>query len=648
MLRLSVLKGPDKGKTQTFHSNRVTIGDDTRNDFKLTDAMVSRFHSVIEITGEAAFVYRDLGSLNGSYVRSGEQRHSLHNRSRPQSVEVKTEAEIALGRTLLQVALNPSAETSVSDASSVEVLLRSSDSHEKIDNSIRESVVRRVNDTPEHLASKISTSSSRIQVLFKLARNLNGLNRIEDILDRVVEATFEIFPLANFFAIVVPSGHESNVNELVPLYTQHRVGSGPKELILSQSILREVVEKRESVLYVHDNLAQMDTRKSIVMAQITACLAAPLFGQKKLMGVMQVDSRGRTGMFGYDDLDLFTVLASSAAFAMERAELSRNIYEMFEAFVNASVAAIDARDPTTAGHSERVADYTVFLANEVNIIHSGSLAPLLFNAEELVELRYAALLHDFGKIGVREEVLQKASRLHPGVCNTLLQTIETARAIKNQVILRHAHQRWVQDAKVPTRSDIEAIDRAIVELNSRMDAYRDLVLRLQKPFPLDKGDLAILERMANERYIDSAGVERALLSETDRLDLSIERGTLNEMERNHINAHAALSFDYLSKIPWSPDLAQIPCIAGRHHEKLDGSGYPKGFFADKIPHQVRILTIADIFDALTATDRPYKRARSVDDAVGLLRREADEGKLDGDLVELFAEQVCPRLTRFNR
>jgi len=353
-------------------------------------------------------------------------------------------------------------------------------------------------------------------------------------------------------------------------------------------------------------------------------------------------------MFGYDDLDLFTVLASSAAFAMERAELSRNIYEMFEAFVNASVAAIDARDPTTAGHSERVADYTVFLANEVNIIHSGSLAPLLFNAEELVELRYAALLHDFGKIGVREEVLQKASRLHPGVCNTLLQTIETARAIKNQVILRHAHQRWVQDAKVPTRSDIEAIDRAIVELNSRMDAYRDLVLRLQKPFPLDKGDLAILERMANERYIDSAGVERALLSETDRLDLSIERGTLNEMERNHINAHAALSFDYLSKIPWSPDLAQIPCIAGRHHEKLDGSGYPKGFFADKIPHQVRILTIADIFDALTATDRPYKRARSVDDAVGLLRREADEGKLDGDLVELFAEQVCPRLTRFNR
>ena len=117
----------------------------------------------------------------------------------------------------------------------------------------------------------------------------------------------------------------------------------------------------------------------------------------------------------------------------------------------------------------------------------------------------------------------------------------------------------------------------------------------------------------------------------------------SDAERRHIESHAALSRDYLSKIPWSAELSRIPCIAGDHHEKLDGSGYPKGIRSDAILPQVRILTICDIFDALTAKDRPYKRARTVPESCAILRQEADQGKLDPALLSIFIDGVIPQI-----
>lgn len=657
MLRLSVIKGPDKGKTQVFHSTRVTIGDDGRNDFELTDAMVSRFHGVFEVQDDhKRYVFRDLGSLNGSYIRCGSTNHRLHNRNVPQSVVLEGRAQLALGQTLIEVEIDPitvRVDTSTPhaprspEAADARNTVVGAPALQGSAPRLRESIVRRVNETPEHLAQRLSPTTDRLQVLFRLARELNALNRIEDILERVVSATFEMFPLANFFAIVVPGAQPDA--PMQPLFVRAREdqpGTGvatAATLILSQSLLREVVERRESVLFVRDNLSADDSRKSIVMAQITACLAAPLFGQQRLMGVMQVDSRGRSGMFGYDDLDLFTVLASSAAFAMERAALTRNIYEMFEAFVQASVAAIDSRDPTTAGHSQRVADFTLLTAEAVNHATLPGLANVRFSPAELTELRYAALLHDFGKIGVREEVLQKASRLMPGTYQTLLQRLETARALEQQALMARYYQLLCDQGRAPQPQDLTEIEARGKAVHAHFNRYRDTVVALQGGCPLSDEQRAIVLEMREQRFTDAFGHSHDLLLEEEARDLLIPYGTLNADERRHIESHAGLSRDYLSRIPWSAELARIPCIAARHHEKLDGSGYPEGLSAPDIPHQVRILTITDIFDALTATDRPYKKARSVDDALGILHLEVSQGKLDGDLVQVFETAVVPGL-----
>src|SRR5690606_21590339 len=444
--------------------------------------MVSRFHGVFEVTSENDYVYRDLGSLNGSYIRCGKENHTLHDRSRPQSVKLEGRSQVALGQTLIQVdrqlttsneneRIPSSVTTQAFEALPSTGTRLPAGTHADDDSQMRESIVRRVTEAPENLAQRISTSSGdRIQILFRLARSLNALDRIDDIIDQVKDATFEMFPLANFFAIVVPPA--DGTGPMHPLYTSLRDGRAGDDVILSQSLLNEVVNSRESMLYVRDNQGrEQDLRKSIVMAQITACLAAPLIGQRKLIGVMQVDSRGRTGMFGNEDLDLFTVLSSSAAFAMERAALSRNIYGMFEAFVHASVAAIDARDPTTAGHSQRVADYTIMTAKSVNEASNSVFDDIEFSSVELTELRYAALLHDFGKIGVREQVLQKAARLHPGTFQAVLHRIDAARASARTSVFTEFHHRLVAEARAPSAEDVQHIDAEVARRDAKLKHY---------------------------------------------------------------------------------------------------------------------------------------------------------------------------------
>ena len=634
MLRVSILRGPDQGLYKTFRSSRVSIGGGEHNDLTLHDEMVSRFHGLIEFKQDDEFTYKDLGSLNGTLLLCNAQRHHLHNRHQHQTVVLKEKARIAMGQTLLEVEVAP--ENSSRTVSSLNLprtagltttrtmLKINKDSLPSIPRTETpsEGIVRRPAADSEQLAKRFSSGSTQMQVLFRLSRELNALNRLEDILERVVNATFEMFPTA--------------------LFARTRSGAPPQEFLLSQSLLSEVVNKHESVIYVQDG-NQHAANQSILMAQITACLAAPLIGQQNLLGVMQVDSRGRSGMFSYDDLDRFTLLASSAAFAMERAELTGDIYEMFEAFVQASVAAIDARDPTTAGHSHRVADYTLMLARTVNDIPNGRLGQILFDNDELTELRYAALLHDFGKIGVREEVLQKASRLMEGDLQLVLQRLETIRAIRHRQIAEAHFAKLIRSGRPPTSKDLEHIAEVYRREVQRLDLFEKTLRALQVPRALTDDDRRVVEEMARFNYTGTDGRVHALLDEKHLTNLLIPHGTLNTEERRHIESHAALSLDYLSRIPWRGELSRIPCIAGDHHEKLNGRGYPRGLTSEHIIPQVRMLTIADIFDALTAADRPYKRAKPASVASDILHQEAKQGMLDSDLVELFIEEVVPSI-----
>jgi HD-GYP domain-containing protein (c-di-GMP phosphodiesterase class II) len=330
--------------------------------------------------------------------------------------------------------------------------------------------------------------------------------------------------------------------------------------------------------------------------------------------------------FDVRDVVMAQALAGPAGVALENSLLYADIERLFEGFVRASVQAIEARDPTTAGHSFRVADYTGRLAVAADRADGPALRGVRFSREQMRELHYAALLHDFGKVGVREHVLVKAKKLYPAQLELLRQRFRYARAC----LERRAWREILDGA-----SRREETERRLARELARLDEFLALVLRANEPTVLPREAGAGLDALARFRFPGEDGEPLALLHDFELSDLAIAKGSLNDAERAEIESHVSHTFEFLSLIPWTRDLAALPRIARGHHEKLDGSGYPHGLTGADIPVQTRIMTIADIYDALTAPDRPYKRSLPPERALDILRDEARAGKVDTDLFEVF-------------
>jgi HD-GYP domain-containing protein (c-di-GMP phosphodiesterase class II) len=342
--------------------------------------------------------------------------------------------------------------------------------------------------------------------------------------------------------------------------------------------------------------------------------------------------------FDEHSVTLASALASQAAVAIENGELYRDIEALFEGFVTASVHTIEQRDPTTSGHSFRVTLYTMALAGVLNRgLGRGEYAASRFTTEELRELKYACLLHDFGKVTVREAVLQKEKKLYGANLD----------AIRNRIVyLLQALDIECESARADhllsegTNGYAEACARIEARRTSRraeLNGMLDTILRANEPSVLAEGTFGELQSLAHETFIDNAGTVQRLLSDEELRFLSIRRGNLDDRERKEIESHASQSYNFLTRIPWTGPLREVPDIVWGHHEKLNGRGYPRGVTAEQLRLQTRMMTIADIFDALTAADRPYKKAVSVPRAIDILRQEASDGALDKDLLETFIE-----------
>jgi HD-GYP domain-containing protein (c-di-GMP phosphodiesterase class II) len=657
IVSLTVLNGPDAGLVRSFQGQvRVGLGRGTRNEFVLTDGFVSNEHAEI-VYEEGRLLYRDLRSRHGSLVLVDDVSLHLRDHDKVSKVRLTNGAEIQLGATLIRVEtgdhpgqddeLGAVAEETISEeldyeqaSGPTEEFLKRSELNE---GGARETMISTAMSGVQSIPRDLASSDDRLAILFRLAGELNSQTTLDDILDLIVEAVFQAFPAANFFAITL-ADDPAQVSNASPFVTRVR-GELPggidqnEEPILSTSMLRQVIETRESILFVKDSLGE-NVSQSIIDAQITAALCAPLIGQRSLLGVMQVDTRGRGSLFSKQDLDLFSVFASNVAFALERARLSENIVEMFESFVAASVNAIEARDPTTAGHSERVADYTLELANTVNDIASGTLSEIRLERSELKELRYAALLHDFGKIAVRESVLRKGKRLPELHLELIGQRFETIKALKYQRMIR-AHFGNQRASMAPAK--FHDLEKRYQQFCQQLDDSLEWLYEVAAASFLEAETIERVQKLAKRKYVAPCGSARPFLTDEETANLTIKKGTLNEQEWEDMRAHSRRSQEYLERIPWGDELKQVPCIAGAHHEKLDGTGYPSGLGADDIIPQVRMLTIADIFDALTAADRPYRKAASPERAVGILREEAGDNKLDKDLVEVFSLKVVPTI-----
>jgi HD-GYP domain-containing protein (c-di-GMP phosphodiesterase class II) len=339
--------------------------------------------------------------------------------------------------------------------------------------------------------------------------------------------------------------------------------------------------------------------------------------------------------FTPDDVEMIESIASQAAVAIDNKNLIDSIQALFDGFVQASVTAIEQRDPSTAGHSGRVEGLTTSIARAVNEIATGKYRDVHLSDDQMKELRYACLLHDFGKVGVREHILVKAKKLVPGQLEVIQARFEF---IERSVQVKYATEKLEALRSGKDGPALEEIDaRLRLELD-QLEAWAQSVIAANEPSVLPEDKASTIEFLANQTYEDISGREHPMLEPQEFRFLSIRKGTLDPQERLEMESHVTHSFHFLTKIPWTPVMRGIPEIAYGHHEKLDGSGYPRGLAGDQIPLQARMMTISDIYDALTAQDRPYKRAVPPAVALDILHQEAGQGKLDTDLLEIFVHK----------
>jgi HD-GYP domain-containing protein (c-di-GMP phosphodiesterase class II) len=382
-------------------------------------------------------------------------------------------------------------------------------------------------------------------------------------------------------------------------------------------------------------------------------LSIPMTSHKgEVLGVLQLINRKRAAetlltdpsvaerevlAYSPHTVKLVKSLAGQAGVAIENSQLYESIERLFEGFVKAAVTAIEQRDPTTSGHSLRVAQMTVALAEAVDRTDQGAYRLTRFSPEQVREIRYAGLLHDFGKVGVREQVLVKAKKLYPADLGLV--------RLRQAFLYRTAQWEFERArADFLERHGSDGYAPFLDGLRARFDAERDtlerflrVVMDSNEPTVLAEGNFEALREFAERTYESLDGTALPWLTGDEVRYLSIRKGSLDEAERLEIESHVTHTYWFLRNIPWTKELQGIPDIAHGHHEKLDGSGYPRRVTAPAIPVQTRMMTISDIFDALTASDRPYKRALPLTRALDIMADEVKGGQLDADLFRIFVD-----------
>lgn len=498
----------------------------------------------------------------------------------------------------------------------------------RLDRAVRNLVER------EQLRRRVSNERETIRVLNEIGYALSAKTSQNDLLDTVLTRARHILHADGGSIYLVDSDARTvtitcSQNDTIPFRSNRMVlplddssGAGfvgsrgepinipdvydmPAHLPFrpNQSFDRETGYRTRSMLAV-----PMKDREGTVLGIIA------LFNRKPTPG-LPLTSFEQVSEFNSGHLMLAGSIASQAAVAIENYRLYKEIRNLFDGFVGAAVTAIEARDPSTGGHSHRVAALTTSLARAIDSTTDGPFAHTHFSPGDLTELHYASMLHDFGKVGVREELLLKAEKLYPWEMSGLEARFRMAAF---QVMLEHR----LDDTPGPL---LAALHQDI-----------DLVRALNRPGRTpDTAERHRLERMVDTWELRDLTTPQPVITPHEVGRLCIPHGSLSAEERREIQEHVEHTYDFLRAIPWTRDLQRVPELAYCHHEKLDGSGYPRGLHAPRIPLGARLMTICDIFDALTAGDRPYKAGMAPERALSILHKEAERGKVETEAVRLF-------------
>ena len=377
-------------------------------------------------------------------------------------------------------------------------------------------------------------------------------------------------------------------------------------------------------------------------------LTVPLKNHEdEIIGVLQLLNAQRTKSntiipFTSDIQKMVEALASQAAVAITNKNLIKDLENLFESFIKLIASAIDAKSPYTGGHCARVPEITMLLANAVQETKDGPFADIAFTDKEMYELKIAAWLHDCGKVTTPEFIVDKSTKLE--TIYDRVHEVET----RFGVIKRDA-----EIIRLKKELKIERNESLLLEEKS--DKIKALQREYRKTVRILKSDLEFVKesnvggefmsgdkkdrvhQIANYRWKPNGKMEN-FLSEDETYNLTIPRGTLTPEERKVINDHIVVTINMLEELPYPKHLKNVPEFAGGHHEKLDGTGYPKGLIKDEMTVQARIMAIADIFEALTARDRPYKKGKTLSQAMRILGFMKNDAHIDVDLFEIFVKE----------
>ncbi|WP_341479128.1 HD domain-containing phosphohydrolase [Heliobacterium chlorum] len=359
--------------------------------------------------------------------------------------------------------------------------------------------------------------------------------------------------------------------------------------------------------------------------------------ESEVIAVLQLinatDEKGEIIPFAPELEKVVSCLASQAAISLTNRGLLDSIRQLFHSFVEVMATAIDAQTPYNAHHTRRVALLAEELGNAINKTDRGILAEVSFNEERLEQLVMSAWLHDIGKIATPLSVMNKATRLGDLRELVLLRMDYIAALLKQEYLEKKMVSIDRGDAN---DDDIEAWWR---ETWGVWESSQQLILYADNPSNRITDEMiAELRKIQRIEYIDREGKRQPWLTAAEVEALCVIKGTLTNSERIQMEEHVQVTKRMLEKLPFPRKLEDVPIWASMHHEHLDGKGYPLGLAGNSIPVEARILALVDVFDALTASDRPYKKAMSVDEALRILGFMVKDGKLDGALLQIFQEQ----------
>lgn len=499
--------------------------------------------------------------------------------------------------------------------------------------------VTRMIEAPDTSHGDVQRIVQKLHAMAQVGIALGAVKDRATLIEKIMNFIFDLFPLAER-AFIFLKKEEGGIP--VPVAARRRDGTieDPDKVNISHTIVDEVINKKQSILSV-DTLSDRHfaSHESIIAQAIRSVMCVPLIMEGEVLGLIQVDTSTDPYAFKEADLEVLTGVCAETAVALKNFQLYSDIERLLDGFVGASVQAIEERDPVTAGHSFRVATYAEHLAQAVDRDTGPELRRINFTRDQLREIRYAALLHDFGKVGVREHVLRKEKKLHHADMRLLEQRFKYARACLEKEAYRGLTELHIKHelSMADFRDEKQKLDEALCEECTRLDKFLATIHRANEPAVLHTDCAEDLHELRGYAYFEADCDTQPLLTDNEFLALSLAKGSLTPDERRQIEEHVVDSYSFLILIPWTRDLSGVPAIAHGHHEKLDGSGYPMGLRGDQISVQTRMLTICDIFDALTAGDRPYKKAMPLENALDVMWDECRSGHVDSRLFKAFVE-----------